>query len=164
MAWDILAVQGGSIGVERVFSIARDVIPYRRSRRKSSTIRSSMLVKSYENDELQRVPEGHHSQREAEKLAVMAAVEDYHCWADRKEESMEHDNGCISNDDESHKKDTEWSFVEQDGRRAFGREPRAIVPHRGLVEWQYARPGPPQNQDDVDQLAGSEESDAEERI
>jgi hypothetical protein len=94
----------------------------------------------------------------------MAAVEDYRCWADRKEERMEHDNGCISDDDESHKKDTEWSFVDQDGRPAFGRQPRAILPHRGLVEWKYARPEPPRNQDDVDQLAGSKESNAEERI
>jgi len=31
MARDILAVQGGSVGVELVFSMARDVIPYRRS-------------------------------------------------------------------------------------------------------------------------------------
>jgi len=31
MARDILAVQGGSVGVERVFSMARDVMPYRRS-------------------------------------------------------------------------------------------------------------------------------------
>jgi hypothetical protein len=61
MAKDILGVQGGSVGVERVFSMARDMIPYRRSRRKSSTIRSSMLVKSYENDELRRVLEGHDS-------------------------------------------------------------------------------------------------------
>jgi len=52
MARDILAVQGGSVGVEWVFSMARDVIPYRRSRVKSSTIRSSMLVKSYDNEEL----------------------------------------------------------------------------------------------------------------
>jgi len=51
MARDILAVQGGSVGVERVFSMARDVIPYRRSRLQSSTIRSSMLVKSYEKEE-----------------------------------------------------------------------------------------------------------------
>ena len=49
MARDILAVQAGSVGVERVFSMARDVIPYRRSKLKSSTIRSSMPVKSYEN-------------------------------------------------------------------------------------------------------------------
>jgi len=46
MARDILAVQGCSVGVERVFGMARDVIPYRRSRLKSSPIRSSMLVKS----------------------------------------------------------------------------------------------------------------------
>ena len=51
MATDILAAQGGSVGVERVFSMARDVIPYRRSRLQSSTIRSSMLVKSYEKEE-----------------------------------------------------------------------------------------------------------------
>jgi len=59
MASDILAVQRGSVGVERVFSMARDVIPYRRSRLKSSTIRSSMHVKSYENEELRRELAGH---------------------------------------------------------------------------------------------------------
>jgi len=47
MARDILTVQGGTVGVERVFSMAGDVIPYRRLRHKSSTIRSLMLVKSY---------------------------------------------------------------------------------------------------------------------
>jgi len=47
----------------------------------------------------------------------MAAAEDYRYWANRKEESIENDNGCISDDDESHKKDTEWSFVDQDGRQ-----------------------------------------------
>ena len=68
MARDIVAVQGSSVGVERVFSMARDVILYRRSRLKSSTIRSSMLVKSYENEELRRELAGHDSEREAEKL------------------------------------------------------------------------------------------------
>ena len=77
MARDILAVQGGSVRVERVFSMARDVIPYRRSRLKSSTIRSSILVKSYENEEFQRELAGHDSVREAEKLEEMAAAEDY---------------------------------------------------------------------------------------
>jgi len=145
MARDILAVQGGSIGVQRVFSMARDVIPYRRSLLKSSTIRSSMLLKSYENEELRRELAGHDSEREVEKLEEMAAREDYRYWADGKEESIENNNGCISDDDESHKKDTEWSSVDQDSRRAFGREPKAILPERGLVESQYARPGPPRN-------------------
>ena len=137
MARDILTVQGGSVGVEWVFSMARDVIPYRRSGLKSSTIRSSMLVKSYENEELRRELAGHDSEREAEKLEEMAAAEDYRYWVDRKEESIENDNGCISDDDESHKEDTEWSFVDQDGRRAFAREPKAILPERGQVESQY---------------------------
>ena len=44
MASNILAVQGGRVAVERVFSMARDVIPCRRSQLKSSTIRASMLV------------------------------------------------------------------------------------------------------------------------
>jgi len=163
MARDILAVQGGSVGVLRVFSMARDVIPYRRSRLKSSTIRSSMLVKSYENEELQRELEGHNSEREGEKLEEMAAAEDYCYWADRKEESIENDNGCISDDVESHKQDMEWSFVDQDGRRAFGKGPKAILPERRLVESENARHRPPRNQG-RDQLAGSEESDPEERF
>jgi len=120
-------------------------------------------VKSYENDELRRRLAGHDSEWEAEKLGEMAAVEDYRYWADRKKESIENNNSCIPDDDESHKKDTEWSLVDQDGRRAFGREPKAILPERGLVESQYAWPGPPRNQG-VDHLGGSEESDPEERI
>jgi len=163
MARDILAVQGGSVGVERVFSMARDVIPYWRSRLKSSTIRSPMLVKSYKNEELPRELAGHDSEREAEKLEEMAAAEEYRYSANRKEESTGNDNACISDNDESHKKDIEWSFVVQDGSRAFGREPKAILPKGGLVESQYVRPGLPPNQG-VDQLAGSKESNPEERI
>jgi len=136
MARDILAVEGGSVEVEWVFSIAQDVIPYQRSPLKSSTIRSSMLVKSYENEELRRELAGHHSERKAEKLEAMAAVEDYRYWANRKEESIENDNDGISDDDESHKKDTEWSFVDPDSTRAFGIEPMATLPERGLVECQ----------------------------
>jgi len=141
----------------------RDVIPYQRSRLKSSTIRHSMLVKSYENEELPRGLAGHDSEQEAEQLEEIAAAQDYRYWAERKEESIENDNGWISDDNESYKKDTEWSFIDQDGRRAFGREPKAILPERGLVESQYARPGPRRNQG-VDQLGGSEESNPEERI
>jgi len=92
------------------------------------------------NEELRRELAGHDRQQEAEKLEEMAAEEDYRYWGDRKEESIENDNGCISDDDGSHKKDTEWSFVDQDGRRAFGREPKAILPEHGLVESQYVRP------------------------
>jgi len=112
MARDILAVQRGSVRVEQVFSMARDVIPYRRSQRKISTIRSSMLVKSYENEELQTELAGHDSEQEPEKLEEMATAEDYCYWADRKEESIENFNGCISDDDKSHKKDTKWAFVD----------------------------------------------------
>jgi len=54
MASDILTVEEGSVGVDRALSMARQVIPYRRSRRKSITIQSSMLVKSYDNQELRR--------------------------------------------------------------------------------------------------------------
>jgi len=163
MARDIVAVQGGSVGVERVFSMARDVIPYLRSGLKSSTIRSSMLVKCYKNEELRRQLAGQNREREAEQIEEMAAVKDYRYWTDRKEERIETDNGCISDNDESHKKDTKWSFVDQDGRRAFGREPKSILPEPGLVEAQYAWPGPSRNQG-VDHFGGTEESDPEERI
>jgi len=93
----------------------------------------------------------------------MAAGEDYRYWADRKEESIENYNGCISDDAESHKKDREWSFADQNGRRAFGREAKAILPERGLVESQHTWPGPPRNQG-VHHLGGCEASDPEERI
>jgi len=59
-----------------------------------------MLVKSDQNQELRRELAGHDSELEAEKLAEMAAVEDYRYWADRTEDSIENDNGCISDDDE----------------------------------------------------------------
>jgi len=92
----------------------------------------------------------------------MATAEDYHYWADMKEEGIWNDNGSISDDNKSHMKDTEWSFVDQDGRLVFGRESKAILPEGRLVESQYARPAPPQNLG-VDHLGGSEESDPEER-
>jgi len=76
MARDILAVQGGSVGLECVFSMARDVIPYRRSRLKCSTIRASMLVKCYEHEELRRELACHDSELEVEKLEEMATVDD----------------------------------------------------------------------------------------
>jgi len=93
----------------------------------------------------------------------MAAAEDYSYSADRKQEGIENDNGSISNDDESQKKDTEWAFSEQDGRRELGREPKTILPEGGLVESQYAPPGPPRTQG-VAHFRGYEESDPEERI
>jgi len=63
----------------------------------------------------------------------MAAVENYRFWADGKGQSSEDDGGCISDDDESQKKDIAWSFVDQDGQRAFAREPRPILPARGSI-------------------------------
>jgi len=137
IARDILTFQGGSVGVELLFSMAGDVIRYRRSQLKSSTIRCSMLVKSYENEELRGELAGHDSALEAEKQEEMAAAEDYGYWAHRKEQSIQNDNGLISDDTKSHKKHTEWSLVDQDGRRVFGREPKAILPERGLVESQF---------------------------
>lgn len=47
MARDFLAVPIAGVGVERVFSIARDVVPYRRNSLQSTTIRDIMLTKSW---------------------------------------------------------------------------------------------------------------------
>ena len=124
-----------------------------------------MLVKCYEHEELRRELASHDTEREAEKLKELATVDDYRSWADRKEEGAERDNGCISDDDESHKKDIAWSFVDQDGTRAFGREPRPILPDRGSIESRYARPPPSHSQiQDIDPFGGSEESSDDERI
>jgi len=159
MARDVLAVQAGSVGVERVFSMARDVIPYRRSRWKSSTSRGSMLVKSYEHEELRRGLANHNVETEAKRLEEMAMMDDYRFSADGKEPSSEQDSCYISDDDESQKKDIAWSFVDQDGKRAFAREPRPILSALGSIESQYARPAPSQIEDGMDQLADSQESE-----
>jgi len=99
MARDILAVQGGSVGVERVFSMVSDVIPYRRSRLKSSPISASLLVKCYQYRELRRELACHDREREAERLEEMATLDDYSSWADRKDKGTERDSGRISDDD-----------------------------------------------------------------
>jgi len=78
MGRDILAGHGSRVGVERVCSMARDVIPYRRSQLKSSTIKASILVKSYKDAELQRELVGHNSEQEAERLEEKAAAEACH--------------------------------------------------------------------------------------
>jgi len=124
-----------------------------------------MMVKCYQHEELRRELASHDGEREAEKLAKMATLDDYRSWADRKEKGTERDSSCISDDDESHKQYRTWSFVDQDGTRAYGREPRPILRDRGFIESRYARPPPSRSQSqDVDPLAGSEESGEGERI
>ena len=134
MARDILAVQGGSVGVELVFSMARDVIPYRRSSLKSCTIRSSMLVRFHENQELRRGLAGHDSEHEAEQHEEMPAAEDYRYCADRKKESIENDNGCISDDDK-------LVSVTGRGRAGFHSPDPALTQGRGYVSGN-SRPAP----------------------
>ena len=51
MARDILAVPIAGVGIEYIFSIARDVIPYRRNRLKGSTIRNILILKRYQENE-----------------------------------------------------------------------------------------------------------------
>jgi len=95
----------------------------------------------------------------------MAAVEDYQYWADRKKESIENNNGCICDNHESHKKETEWSFVDQDhhGRAVFTQSQRL---YSLTVDWLNV------NMHSLDylkiillnHLVGSEESSPKERI
>lgn len=50
MAKDILSVPIASVSTERAFSMARDVIPYRRNRLGPQMIRALMLAKAWDND------------------------------------------------------------------------------------------------------------------
>ncbi|PUU80011.1 hypothetical protein B9Z19DRAFT_1124260 [Tuber borchii] len=144
MTTDILAVQGASVRLEYVFSMAQEVILYHHSRLQSSTIRVSMPVKFYEYEELQLELAAH---------------------ADEKKRSTETDNGYISDDDESHQEETVCSLVDQDGTRAFAREPRPMLPDRVLIKSQHARPPPSHSQNqDVDPLIDSEGSGNDGRI
>lgn len=74
-----------------------------------------MLVKSDQQEEPWRDLADHDIELEADKLAKLARVEYFCSGCDGGEESMETDNGCISNDDDSHKKNIGWLFVNQDG-------------------------------------------------
>lgn len=136
MARDILAVQGGSVGVERMFSMGRDVIPYRRNRLEKKSIRATMIVKSYLQKELRKVAEGLDPEAERVRLQNCLALSDY-------ESAISTDSspgGYISDDDERGKMDTSWDFVEHDGEKAFRRErapplpPRKEKPGKGLSE------------------------------
>jgi len=93
-----------------------------------------MLVKYYEHQELRRELACNDSKREAKKLEAMVTLDDYHSGADRKDKGTERDSGWISHDEELGKQDTAWSFVNQDATRAYGREPRPILPECGLIE------------------------------
>ena len=125
MARDILAVQGGSVGVERMFSMGRDVIPYRRNRLERVSIRATMIVKSYLQKELRKDAAGLDPEVERIRLQNCLALSDY-------ELSISTDNtgGYISDDDERGKRDTSWEFVEHDGEKAFRRERAAPLPPR----------------------------------
>ena len=54
--------------------------------------------------------------------------------------------------------------MDQDGSRAFGRKPRPALPAHGAVQSRYARRVLPRSQVDIDQLAGSQQSEDDERI
>lgn len=117
MARDILAVQGGSVGVERVFSMGRDVIPYRRNRLESKSIRATMIVKSYFQEELRRDISGLDPDVEMIRLQDLSALVDY-----KSSISAQPSGGYISDDSENGRRDVSWEFVEHDGEKAFRRE------------------------------------------
>jgi hAT family C-terminal dimerisation region len=52
MVRDVLAVPIASVGVERIFSHARDVVTYRRNRLKATTLKDILMVRSYEAKQL----------------------------------------------------------------------------------------------------------------
>ena len=49
MAKRILAVPISSVGVEQVFSVARDVLPYHRSRLSGGMIKTLLMCKYFDN-------------------------------------------------------------------------------------------------------------------
>jgi hypothetical protein len=124
MARDILAVQGGSVGVERIFSMGRDVIPYRRNRLGCKSIQATMIVKSYLREQLKKDIDG--SDPDAEKIQLQSelALSDYQSAIPLEKE------GYISDDNEVDKRDTSWDFVEQDGVKAFRRDRVVTLPAR----------------------------------
>ena len=100
MARDILAVQGGSVGVERVFSMGRDVIPYRRNRLESKSIQATMVVKSYLREELNKDITGSDPDAEKIRLQDLSALSDY-----TSSISAQLSGGYISDDNEEGKRD-----------------------------------------------------------
>jgi hypothetical protein len=125
MARDILAVQGGSVGVERVFSMGRDVIPYRRNRLESKSIRATMIVKSYLREELKKDIAGLDPDAEKIRLQDLSALFDY-----KSSISARESGGYISDDNEEGKRDISWEFVEHDGEKAFRRDRGIPLPVR----------------------------------
>lgn len=56
MAQDVLAVPATSVGVERMFNMARDICHYRRGHLKPDTIRDLMLFKHFNRETLSTSP------------------------------------------------------------------------------------------------------------
>jgi hypothetical protein len=128
MARDILAVPANGVGVERIFNTARDLLPYRRNRMNAVTIQASMVVKHYQRAELTAMVQAEDSDTSTEamyweKQAVHADLEHFL-------EKQEASSGVvyISDDDEDSKQDTDWSFVDDNGERAFDRDPVSNLP------------------------------------
>ncbi len=53
MARDVLAIPATSVGVERLFNMARDICHYRRGSLKAETIRKIMLMRHFDATELE---------------------------------------------------------------------------------------------------------------
>jgi hypothetical protein len=101
MARDILAIPLAGVGVERIFSQARDVITYRRNRLTGQTISDIMVCKSHWRAQLQLFDEGEEGGTEAEELALrLAADKEDRQWVDNHMKQVISDDEGDQDDDD----------------------------------------------------------------
>ena len=68
MARDVLAVPISTVGVERLFNMARDIYHYRRSRLKADTISKLMIMKHFDQASLEEETEAMDPELESERI------------------------------------------------------------------------------------------------
>lgn len=140
MAKDILSIPIASVSTERAFSLARDVIPYRRNRIGNKMIRALMITKSWARGSIPEVRanalEEDHDQSADEEDASIAGIAGDYCDSVEDEQWMRTISGCPApgeseSEGEGDVGDHDDGEAEDNGRKRVGQAlPEDIEPRR----------------------------------
>jgi pyruvate/2-oxoacid:ferredoxin oxidoreductase beta subunit len=130
MARDFLAVPIAGVGVERIFSLARDIVTYRRNRLKGVTIADLLIAKeywrTYEDQAL-------NTEEVKEEVKIREEEFDDRRWADNPDNLAISDAEDDFENSASSENSAEEETEERENARAKKRKRLGVSAHRNIV-------------------------------